>query len=321
MGGSDALRCGTMMSRNKCSHLQGDRRPFGGDKADGGCGERPGAGIVGCCGLAVVTDRYVGGASSPPVPMCSWSMLAGRAAAAWFISWWNFIASVTMPVTSSGSATSVVRSSPPTPPSMHAYSGSSWCSDGRLRANSVRLIESGPMPGRTPLMSWSMARAAPRVGGAEGYDLSGAFGAVFALDVALGDQAAHRVGDEHQFRIGVGAALGAPVVVCAVGGLCEAAGVVAVGQPPVVGKQDEVAGWGAGFGALPAVAQTFDAFDQAAIALDRGPDAGQGMDVGHEAGGFDTVVGVLVADAIGELEILDVAGEVSDQLDEPAEGR
>src|SRR5262249_40000668 len=48
--------------------------------------------------------------------------------------------------------------------SRHAYAGSSWCIDGRLNAKPVRSAASGPTPGRTPLTSCSSALAAPRYG-------------------------------------------------------------------------------------------------------------------------------------------------------------
>ncbi len=87
---------------------------------------------------------------------------AGRAAAAASSSVWNAMASMTMAVSSSGTVVSVVVSRGPLPVSMQAYSGRSWCSEGRLRANRVRSTDSGPIPFRTPLTSWPRAEAAPR---------------------------------------------------------------------------------------------------------------------------------------------------------------
>lgn len=90
--------------------------------------------------------------------------LVGAVAVAARAIWvWNSMASATMAVVSSGTSTSVVLVSSPGR-SMHAYSGSSWCSDGRLRAKVVRFSLNGPGPLRTPLTSCSSALSDPRCG-------------------------------------------------------------------------------------------------------------------------------------------------------------
>ena len=76
---------------------------------------------------------------------------------------WNRIASAIMVASSSGTVTSVVLRRPPAL-SMHAYSGSSSNSPGRLRASSVRSTFTGPHPFDTPLTRESSAFAAPRCG-------------------------------------------------------------------------------------------------------------------------------------------------------------
>ena len=76
---------------------------------------------------------------------------------------WKRIASATIAASSSGTTVSVVFWSEP-PASMHAYSGRSWNSAGRLRARSVRSKPIGPIPLRIPLTSETSAFNAPRCG-------------------------------------------------------------------------------------------------------------------------------------------------------------
>src|SRR5262249_16777897 len=49
------------------------------------------------------------------------------------------------------------------------------------------------------------------------------------------------------------------------------------------------------------VAERAQAPQQQVVALDRGPDAGQGVQVGHQPAGLDPVAGVAVAEVVGRV--------------------
>jgi hypothetical protein len=73
--------------------------------------------------------------------------------------------------------------------------------------------------------------------------------------------------------------------------------------PP--GDREQVPRRARGGGAGLAVAEGPQPGQQPIVALERGPDAGQDVQVVHQGGGLNAVAGVLVADPGGQLQPLD----------------
>src|SRR5262249_8406524 len=202
------------------------------------------------------------------------------------------------------------------PRSRQAYAGGRWGMDGRLRAKAgraggrgtrlrakpVRSAASGPTPGRTPLTSCSSALAAPRYG----------VPSVISLRVTAAPpqcsryQRATRPPIEWHTSTTWASAYGPPWA----RHRSRAGSIFLVMQRAVCrwGSRQSYASGSRLPGGAPApapglaVAERAQAPQQQVVALDRGPDAGQGVQVGHQPAGLDAVAGVVIVEAVGEGE-------------------
>ncbi len=127
------------------------------------------------------------------------------------------------------------------------------------------------------------------VGGPEGHDGPGVLPAAQRLDVVAGDEAAHRVPDQDQLGRGV-AALPTPVLQPDRALRRESAGGGPVVAPPVVREGEVVL-------AFLQVELRQQEFLDRRVAVDL-PQAGQGVQVGHQPFGDDSVAEVVHAPVV-----------------------
>ncbi len=188
---------------------------------------------------------------------------------------------------------------------MHAYSGSSWNSAGRLR-DEVGEVEAD----RTDALAHAVherdecvQRTAVRR--AECDDLAGHLVAAEHVDVVARDEPTHRVTDEHEPGIGISRPA-SEAFEHRLDRLLQHARVVPVRQAPVVRELHEVDDTirVARIG-LDDVERLAEPREQAFVADGDRPDAGHDVHVGHERGCGDAVAGMVVADAVRELQALD----------------
>ena len=153
------------------------------------------------------------------------------------------------------------------------------------------------------------------MGRADGDQFAGVGRATLPLHIPAGHEAAHGMADQDQPRLAVGFGQCTPALQGRLHHRPKAAGVVAVGEAPVVGKGQQVGGLGGilwiGWNQRESLREPVQ---QPAVADVGAPESRQKVQIWHQRQRFHPIAGMVIAQVSGEGEGLDTGAETPDRL-------